>query len=219
MAMRIRQSFWTLLLRGENRQWRRPGSTPESFNKLRTISKALLPLLLIVCAFASSALAQSVPPNIVVILADDLGYDNVGSYGCLDIPTPNIDSIASNGVRCTNGYATHPLCSASRAGLITGRYQLRFGHEYQAEGDASNPRLGLPMSEILLPQILKPAGYVCGALGKWHLGEAFNFHPIQRGFDEFYGFLGGASHYYNVTLLRDETPERETDYLTDAFTR
>ena len=133
--MRIRQSFGTLLLCGEDRQWRCPRSTLEGFNKLRAIGKALLSLLLIVCAFASSALAQSVPPNIVVILADDLGYDNVGSNGCLDIPTPNIDSIASNGVRCTNGYATHPLCSASRAGLITGRYQQRFGYEYQVQGD------------------------------------------------------------------------------------
>src|SRR6476469_7478317 len=135
MAMRIRQSFWTLLLCGEDRQWRLPRSAPEGFNKLGTMSKALLPLLLIVCAFASSALAQSLPPNIVVILADDLGYDNVSSFGCPDFATPNIDSIASNGVRCTNGYSSHPLCSASRAGLITGRYQQRFGHEYQAEGD------------------------------------------------------------------------------------
>ena len=217
--MRIRQSFGILLLFGEDRQWRRRRSTSEGFNKPRTLSKALLPFLLIVCAFASSALAQSVPPNIVVILADDLGYDNVGSNGCLDIPTPNIDSIATNGVRCTNGYVTHPFCSPSRAGLITGRYQQRFGHEYQAKGDASNPRLGLPMGEILLPQILKPAGYVCGAVGKWHLGEAFNLHPIQRGFDEFFGFLGGANHYYNAEVLRDETPLTETEYLTDAFTR
>ena len=217
--MNIRQRFWIFLFCVEDRQWRPPRSTPKGFNKLHTVSKALLPLLLIVCSFASSALAQSVPPNIIVILADDLGYDNIGSNGCGDIPTPNIDSIATNGVRCTNGYATHPLCSSSRAGLITGRYQQRFGYEYQAEGDASNPRLGLPMGEMLLPQILKPAGYVCGAIGKWHLGEAFNLHPIQRGFDEFFGFLGGASHYYNAEVLRDETPLTETEYLTDAFTR
>lgn len=117
--MKIRQRFSILLLCGEDRQWRHPRSTPEGFNKLHAISKALLPLLLIVCSFAPSALAQSVPPNIVVILADDLGYDNVASYGCLDIPTPNIDSMATNGVRCTNGYVSHCLCSASRAGLIT----------------------------------------------------------------------------------------------------
>src|SRR6476659_384581 len=219
MAIRIRQSFGIWLLFGEDRQWRRPSSTSEGFNKLSAIGKALLSLLFIVCAFASSALAQSAPPNIVVILADDLGYDNVGSNGCLDIPTPNIDSIGNNGVRCTNGYATHPLCSASRAGLITGRYQQRFGYEYQVQGDDTNPGLGLPMSEMWLPQILKPAGYVCGAIGKWHLGEALNLHPIERGFDEFFGFLGGASHYYDAEVLRDETPEIETAYLTDAFTR
>ena len=131
MAIRIRQSFWTLLLCGEDRQWRRPSSTSEGFNKLRTISKALLSLLLIVCAFASSALAQTAPPNIVVILADDLGYGDVGFNGCLDIPTPNIDSMATNGVLCTNGYVTQPFCSPSRAALLTGRYQQRFGYEYQ----------------------------------------------------------------------------------------
>ena len=114
MAIRIRQSFGILLLCGEDRPWRRPRSTSEGFNKLRTISKALLSLLLIVCAFASSALAQSVPPNIVVILADDLGYDNVGSNGCLDIPTPNIDSDSDNGVRCTNGYVDATVYAARR---------------------------------------------------------------------------------------------------------
>ena len=103
--------------------------------------------------------------------------------------------------------------------MITGRYQQRFGYEYQVQGDDSNPRLGLPMSEMLLPQILKPAGYVCGAVGKWHLGEALNLHPIERGFDEFFGFLAGASHYYNADVLRDETPLIEPQYLTDAFTR
>ncbi len=215
--MRPRQRFSTSLWCGEDRQWRRSRSMPEGFTKVSTVSKAVLALLLIICAFASSA--QSAPPNIVVILADDMGYDGVASYGCLDIPTPNIDSIATNGVRCTNGYASHCLCSASRAGLITGRYQQRFGHEYQPEGDDDNPLLGLPMSEILLPQILKPAGYVCGAVGKWHLGAALNLHPIERGFDEFFGFLGGASPYYNAEVLRDDTPLIETEYLTDAFTR
>ncbi len=91
----------------------------------------ILALLLIICALASSALAQSVPPNIIVILADDLGYGDVGFNGCPDIPTPNIDSLAANGVLCTSGYATHPFCSPSRAGLITGRYQQRFGYEHR----------------------------------------------------------------------------------------
>ncbi len=187
---------------------------------------ALLLIPLVLGCFALSATAQAVSPsshgsgtNIVVILADDLGYGDVGFNGCPDIPTPNIDSLAANGVLCTNGYVTHPFCSPSRAGLITGRYQQRFGHENQPTEDASNPRLGLPMEELLLPQILKPASYVCGAIGKWHLGAALNFHPIQRGFDEFFGFIDAQSDYFNAHLLRDETPVIETEYLTDAFSR
>ncbi len=177
--------------------------------------------LLGICVFASPSLAQliSAHPNIVVILADDLGYGDVSFNGCPDFSTPNIDSIASNGVSCPDGYVTHPFCSPSRAGLLTGRYQQRFGHENQPEYDATNPLLGLPMEEILLPQILKPAGYVCGAIGKWHLGYAPNFHPLARGFDEFFGFLGADSPYYNAQILDGYTTITETAYLTDAFTR
>ena len=167
-----------------------------------------------------TAWAQTAPPNIVVILADDLGYGSVGFNGCPDIPTPNIDSVAANGVLCTNGYSTQPFCSPSRAALITGRYQQRFGHEDQPTNDGNgNPRLGLPRTEILLPQILKPAGYTCAAIGKWHLGDAPNLHPLPRGFDEFFGFLHAESTYYNAQVLRNETPLVETTYLTDAFTR
>src|SRR6266404_7474628 len=104
------------------------------------MKKYLLPLLLLVCAFACSALAQSVPPNILVILADDLGYGDVGFNGCTDIPTPNIDSLAHNGVLCTDGYVTCPICSPSRAGIITGRYQQRFGFEHQIN------RIGVPFN-------------------------------------------------------------------------
>src|SRR5580765_5818726 len=102
-------------------------------------------LILLSFALVSSTWAQTAPPNIVVILADDLGYNDVGFNGCPDIPTPNIDSIAANGVLCTDGYATHPFCSPSRAGLITGRYQQRFGHEHQPNlvGNVSDPLLGL----------------------------------------------------------------------------
>jgi arylsulfatase A-like enzyme len=183
------------------------------------VKKFIFPLLLVGCAFGSSALAQSPAPNIVIILADDMGYGDVSYNGCPDYQTPNIDAIASNGILCTNGYVTHPFCSPSRAGLLTGRYQHRFGHEEQATGDDANPRRGLPETEITLPQILKPAGYVCGTVGKWHLGATSNFHPLQRGFDEFFGFLDGESNYYNAHLLQGETPIVETSYLTDAFTR
>jgi len=186
----------------------------------RTFRKFLLGFVLSACALVSpSALAQSGQPNIIVILADDLGYGDVGFNGCPDYPTPNIDSLTINGVRCSSGYVTHPFCSPSRAALLTGRYQQRFGHENQPTDDAANPRLGVPAQELLLAQILQPAGYVCGAVGKWHLGLAPNFHPMQRGFDEFFGFLGAASSYYNATLLRGTTQITEPAYLTDAFTR
>jgi arylsulfatase A-like enzyme len=182
--------------------------------------KKYLPIFLLF-AFASlgTALAQTPPPNIVVILADDLGYGDVGFNGCADIPTPNIDAIAANGVLCTNGYVTEPFCSPSRAALLTGRYQQRYGHDFGPTVGASNPRLGLPLTETILPQLLKPAGYVCGAVGKWHLGYQPDLLPTRRGFDEFFGFLDAGSHYYNAEVLRDETPLIEPQYLTDAFTR
>ena len=186
----------------------------------RTFRKFLLAFVLSACALVSpAALAQSGQPNIIVILADDLGYGDVGFNGCPDYPTPNIDSLTINGVRCSSGYVTHPFCSPSRAALLTGRYQQRFGYENQPTQDAANPRLGVPAQELLLAQILQPAGYVCGAVGKWHLGVASNLHPMQRGFNEFFGFLDGASSYYNARLLRGTTQITEPAYLTDAFTR
>jgi arylsulfatase A-like enzyme len=212
VVMRIRQSFWSSLLRSEIK------NIISSHPRLHAPAY-ILALLLIVCALASSGFAQTVPPDIIIILADDLGYGDVGFNGCPDYATPNIDSIASNGVLCTDGYVTHPFCSPSRAALLTGRYQQRFGHENQPVGDDTNPGLGLPMSELLLPQMLKPAGYVCGAIGKWHLGAAPNLLPTNRGFDEFFGFIYGSSNYYNAGVLRNTTRLTETDYLTDAFTR
>ena len=178
-----------------------------------------LGLVPIVFGVVSSAVAQAVPPNIIVILADDLGYGDVGFNGCPDYATPYIDSIANNGALCTDGYVTHPFCSPARAALLTGRYQQRFGYEEPPNGDDTNPRLGLPETETTLAQILKPAGYVCGAVGKWHVGGTSNIQPLQRGFDEFFGFLGASSSYYNAELLQGSTRITETAYLTDAFTR
>lgn len=136
------------------------------------------------------------PPNVVVILADDLGYADVGFQGLTDFATPNIDRLAESGVRFTNGYVSHPFCSPSRAGLLTGRYQHRFGH-------VNNPKFradeGLPLEETLLPEALAPAGYVSGIVGKWHLGDEARFRPRERGFDEFFGLLGGGHDYFRST--------------------
>ncbi len=157
-------------------------------------------------------------PNVLVLLADDLGYADVGFHGCKDVPTPHIDSIAKAGVRCTSGYVSGPYCSPTRAGFLTGRYQQRFGHEFNPGGGAA----GLPVSETTLADRLKAAGYATGLVGKWHLGSAPQFHPQKRGFDEFFGFLGGAHTYFaekSKTILRGTEPVAEKEYLTDAFAR
>ena len=126
------------------------------------------------------------PPNIIVVLADDLGYADVGFQGLSDFTTPHIDRLAAAGVRFTNGYVSHPYCSPSRAGLLAGRYQHRFGHIFNPKFRAGE---GLPLGETLLPAVLAEAGYVSGIVGKWHLGDAPDYHPLERGFDEFFGFL------------------------------
>jgi arylsulfatase A-like enzyme len=170
-------------------------------------------------------------PNIIVILADDLGFADVGFEGCKDIPTPYIDRLAHSGLRFTNACVSHPFCSPTRAGLMTGRYQHRFGHENNPKYDPKDEVAGLPTSEITMAQVLSDAGYVTGQIGKWHLGAAPKFHPLQRGFKEQFGFIGGGHDYfkaetdnpnareYMIPIERDGKPVAETEYLTDAFSR
>src|SRR5688500_2271647 len=196
---------------------------------LRTTVLVALVALLNACASTSSKSAIQTPkssrPNIVLIVADDLGYADIGAQQLSrDVKTPNIDSIATNGVRFTNGYVSCPVCSPTRAGLITGRYQQRFGHEFNPGGNDPSV-FGLPLSERTLPQHLKEAGYSTGMVGKWHLGTREGYTPTDRGFDNFYGFLGGAHSYEKLSatgknpILRGKTPVDEKEYLTDAFGR
>jgi len=119
-------------------------------------------------------------------VADDLGYGDIGVHGCRDIPTPHIDSIATNGIRCTSGYVSAPLCSPWRAGLLTGRYQNRFGHEFNPGGKVPE-NFGLPVGESTIGDHFLRAGYTTALIGKWHLGWKPEFHPLQRGFQEFFG--------------------------------
>jgi arylsulfatase A-like enzyme len=158
-------------------------------------------------------------PNILLIVADDLGYGELGCQGNPQIPTPNIDSLAKSGIRFTSGYVSGPYCSPTRAGLMTGRYQQRFGHEFNP-GPNAPENFGLSRNENTLADRLTEAGYATGMFGKWHLGEG-EFHPQRRGFDEYFGFLGGAHPYFNPrgTILRGTTPVDKIEYTTTDFAR
>jgi arylsulfatase B len=135
-------------------------------------------------------------PNIILIVADDLGYGELGCQGNPQIPTPNIDAIANNGIRFTNGYVTASVCSPSRAALMTGKYQTRFGYEHNPLSAMNDdPTCGLPEGMITMAGMLQNAGYITGMFGKWHLGGTAKSFPLRRGFDEFFGFLH-EGHYY-----------------------
>jgi arylsulfatase A-like enzyme len=165
-------------------------------------------------------------PNVLLIVADDLGYNDVGFQGSKEIPTPHLDKLAASGIRCTNGYVSHPFCSPTRAGLMTGRYQHRFGHENNPGWKPDSTVEGLALDQITLPQLMKKAGYTTGAVGKWHLGAHPQFHPMKRGFDEYFGALGGGHQYlptvpgsaeYTIPLNRNGKDEPQTGYLTTQF--
>ena len=165
-------------------------------------------------------------PNIIVILSDDMGYADLGVYGCKDVPTPHIDSLAKDGVRFTDAYANGAVCTPTRAALLSGRYQHRYGVEDLCGKSDKGETCFLPPQANPLPLRLKKAGYTTGMMGKWHLGAGEGLTPMDRGFDEFFGFLGGGHHYiirphgkaaYDAPILRQREPVPETRYLTDAF--
>jgi len=171
----------------------------------------------------TSAARKNAPPNIVLIVSDDQGYADASCYDHpKEVSTPNIDRLARQGVRLTNAYASAYVCAPTRAGLLTGRYQQRFG--FYTGGDS---RTGLPLSEITLADLLKKQGYATAVIGKWHVGIQPDYHPLKRGFDEFYGFLGhGAHDYFDLRITDDytsiylnEKPINDTGYLTHNLAR
>jgi arylsulfatase A len=185
----------------------------------------MLPLLL-VCLATAPAAAQTpaAKPNVVLIVTDDVGYGDLGSYGAPDIKTPSIDSLAREGVRLTDFYAA-PQCTPTRAALISGRYQQRFRLEAAMPGPQTAPNAGLPATGYSLPQLLKNNGYATGLVGKWHLGYKPEFSPNAHGFGYFFGFKSGYIDYYQHTdgagesdLFENEAPVRVDGYMTDLIT-
>jgi arylsulfatase A-like enzyme len=185
---------------------------------------------------ATQAASPSKRPNVIVIIADDLGYGDISSFGGR-IATPNIDLLAKSGARMTSGYVTAAVCAPSRAALLAGRQQTRFGFEFNPVG--RDERLGMALSETTIAQTMKSAGYRTGIVGKWHIGQSAGFHPLDRGFDSFYGILGGGTPYWtqkapndlHIVTAEDSRITRERlpvfdgrdpvdpgGYITDIFT-
>jgi arylsulfatase A-like enzyme len=186
-----------------------------------------LTLLVLVPALAAQAAEAATParkPNILIILADDLGYADLGCQGSAEVKSPEIDSLAVHGVRCTAAYVSAPQCCPSRAGLITGRYQNRFGFEANWPAGFSG-RAGLPAGETTIADRLKAAGYVTGMVGKWHLGESEPMRPYNRGFAETLWHPNGGALFPNKktgyinNLYRGADPVQVAEYSTDAFGR
>jgi arylsulfatase A-like enzyme len=180
--------------------------------------------------FGRPGLAQAVKPNIVFIMADDLGYADVSSYGQRDYATPNIDRLAIEGLMFTQGYANSSVCSATRTALATGRYQYRLEVGLEEPINASTPKnIGLPPSHPTLPSLLKKAGYGTTLVGKWHLGFLPDFSPLKSGYDHFFGIFGGAADYFNhgadhartgaesYQLHEEEVPVERHGYMTNLL--
>ena len=187
--------------------------------------------------WAESYAKDTHKPNVVFILVDDMGYGDLGCYGHPRAKTPVIDRLAKEGVRFTQHYANGPECSPTRTAFLTGRYQQRAGGLECAIGTgnvgryddairlAGQRQLGLPAKQVVLPSALKPAGYVSGVFGKWHLGYEPQFNPVEHGWDDFFGYMGGNVHYFNHretselhVLYRGRLPVHAEGYMTHLIT-
>ncbi|WOH39590.1 sulfatase-like hydrolase/transferase [Thalassotalea fonticola] len=202
------------------------------FKERNLLTLAMNVLGLVMAVTIAPVRAES-KPNIIVIMSDDAGYADIGFsgniFGKANFATPNIDKLADSGVKFTQAYVTASVCSPSRAGMLTGRYQQRFGHEYNLPvtpepGDTAEYS-GMLVGEKTIADHLKASGYRTGLIGKWHLGLEPQFHPNKRGFDEFYGLLGGGRSYWENDkqntdyrrIYRNQNAENYQGYLTDKL--
>ena len=191
----------------------------------RLLTLLALPLLVAPAHRVARAQQPDSRPNVVLILMDDMGYGDLGSYGVTDARTPNLDRLARDGVRLTDAYANGATCSPTRAGLISGQYQQRWGIEWPLGSVPGDSARGLPVVGGSLPALLKQRGYATGLIGKWHLGFTDAYGPNAHGFDEFWGFRSGALDYYThrrgdgrPDLYENTTPVEAPGYLTDEIT-
>lgn len=181
--------------------------------------RILFAFVALVYSGGAVGLAAEKPVNLLILYADDLGWGELGCQGSKDIPTPHIDSIAKNGLRCTQGYVAATYCSPSRAGLMTGKYPTRFGHEFNSVANKS----GLVLEERTIADRLKEKGYATACIGKWHLGGSEPYRPTKRGFDEFFGTLANTPFYHPTNFIDSrvspEVQKIEDDdfYTTDAY--
>ncbi len=174
--------------------------------------------------FSRKSRAQAVKPNIVFIMADDLGYADVSCYGQHDYTTPNVDRLAIDGLKFTQGYSNSASCSPTRTGLITGRYQARLTVGLEEPINVTTPKgVGLPPGHPTLPSLLRKAGYGTALVGKWHLGFLPDYSPLKSGYDQFFGIFGGAADYFNhgskssAPLFEQELPVDRVGYMTNLL--
>ena len=174
--------------------------------------------------FGRVSRAQAIKPNIVFIMADDLGYADVSCYGQRDYTTPNVDRLAIEGLKFTQGYSNSGSCSPTRTALITGRYQMRLPAGLEEPINLTTPKgVGLPPSHPTLPSLLKKAGYATSLVGKWHLGFLPDFSPLKSGYDQFFGIFGGGADYFNhgskssAPLFEQDVPVDRVGYMTNLL--
>lgn len=193
---------------------------------------ALIVPFMICSTYTVARQQQSTKPNVIVIVSDDAGYADFGCYGGKEIPTPNIDAIAKSGVRFTDAYVSASVCAPSRAGLLTGRYQQRFGFEHNTSTQVSKgytlADVGMDLKEQTIGNEMQANGYRTIAIGKWHQGDEPQHFPLNRGFDEFYGFTGGHRDFFGYKTKparenvlydnREAVAESKVTYLTDMLT-
>ncbi len=178
--------------------------------KLNPFAWLIIGLILSIGIYSCGEQENPQKPNIIVLLVDDAGYADFGFMGCKDLQTPNIDKLATNGVVFTDAHVSASVCGPSRAGLMTGRYQQRFGFEC----NPSNDTCGVDLNEVTIASALKKAGYATAAFGKWHLGALPGYRPNERGFDYYWGFLAGSRSYFHNER---QDIEGDTHAITENF--